>query len=142
MDSAVSRPSSKKWTITNLVRAKAYLIGFFGLAREIGSISAGDADKLWNWLIGPRKLALNTARRACGRAKQAFKTAMRSKIIPENPFADLKCAVMPNSKRLVFVSRAEIDQVFAACPNASWWLLVALARYGGLQIPSEIVGMT
>ena len=29
-----------------------------------------------------------------------------------------------------------------ACPDNEWRLLVVLARYGGLRIPSELVGLT
>ena len=28
-----------------------------------------------------------------------------------------------------------------ACPNAKWRLLVGLARYGGLRVPSEVVAL-
>ncbi|MBN2455827.1 MAG: site-specific integrase [Sedimentisphaerales bacterium] len=38
--------------------------------------------------------------------------------------------------------RQEIAQVLEACPNDQWRLIFALARYGGLRIPSELHGLT
>ncbi|MBN2582595.1 MAG: site-specific integrase [Planctomycetes bacterium] len=43
---------------------------------------------------------------------------------------------------MYFVARAEADAVLAALPDAKWRLVFALARYGGLRCPSEIVRLT
>jgi integrase len=63
------------------------------------------------------------------------------KLIPSNPFADLVAAVRGNPKREHFIKPAVAEKVLAACPDASWRLLFALARWGGLRIPSEPLGM-
>ena len=68
-------------------------------------------------------------------AKQFFAAAVRKKLIESNPFADLKSTVQANPERFYFVSRAEADKVLAACPDAQWKLIFALARYGGLRVP-------
>ncbi|MFB3138387.1 MAG: tyrosine-type recombinase/integrase [Phycisphaerales bacterium] len=44
-----------------------------------------------------------------------------------------------NPKRFYFVTQPETEQVLDACPNAQWRLLFALARYGGLRVPSEVL---
>jgi len=42
---------------------------------------------------------------------------------------------------MVFVTREQIGAVLEACPDAEWRLLVALARYGGLRVPSEALAL-
>ncbi|MBX7165532.1 MAG: site-specific integrase [Pirellulales bacterium] len=82
----------------------------------------------------------NTARRHCGRAKQFFRAAQRKRLIGENPFADMAgCGVRANKDREYFLSLEDAYKVLAACPDPEWQLLFALARFGGLRIPSEAV---
>lgn len=96
----------------------------------------GDADA-WRLSLIDQNLADNTIRRRCGRAKQFFKAAVRLRLIPENPFIDLKSSVQGNPDRLYFVTPDEAQRVLAACPDAEWRLIFALSRYGGLRCPSE-----
>ena len=62
------------------------------------------------------KLADNTVRRRCGIAKQFCRVAVRRRLLTSNPFADLKAAVMGNTKRLYFISPNEAAKVLEACP--------------------------
>ncbi|MHC4563838.1 MAG: tyrosine-type recombinase/integrase [Planctomycetota bacterium] len=82
-------------------------------------------------------MAENTVRRRCGMAKQFFRAAVRRKLIPSNPFEDLKASVRGNSKQLYFITREEANKVLEACPDAQWRLIFALSRHGGLRCPSE-----
>ncbi len=113
------------------------LIDYFGADRELRSITPGDADGWRLWLVG-QGLAENTVRRRCGFAKQFLRAALRKKLIPENPFADMQgTTVRSNRERDYFVTREEADAVLSACPDAQWRLLFALSQYGGLRCPSE-----
>ena len=105
------------------------------------SITPGDADAYRTWLGSEGKQAENTVRRLCGRAKQFFRAALRRRLIRENPLADLKKLIVGASPdhRVTFIDRATTEKVLAACPNDEWRLIFALARYGGLRIPSELV---
>lgn len=87
--------------------------------------------------ITERGLAENTVRRHIGYARQFFKVATRRKLIPENPFFDLKAGSVANPSRMYFITIDEINRVLAACPNDEYRLIVALARFGGLRTPSE-----
>jgi hypothetical protein len=62
-------------------------------------------------------------------------------MIPSNPYdlADVARADKANESRLAFISQQTIEQVIDASPNAEWKLMVALARYGGLRVPSEVL---
>lgn len=40
-----------------------------------------------------------------------------------------------------FVTRADAQLVLDACPDAEWRLIFALARFGGLRVPSELLAL-
>jgi integrase len=126
-------------TRTNLETAKRWLIEFFGEQRELDSITPGEADEYRAWLGATGKQAPNTVKRLCGRAKQFFHAAFRRRLIRENPFQDMKHLIVGASpkERVKEIDTATAERVLAACPNAYWRAIFALARYGGLRVPSE-----
>lgn len=132
-----SRTDVKGSTATVYGHTRRCLVEFFGENRPLRDIEGGDADQWRLWLLNDQKLAENTVRRRCGIAKQFFRVAIRRKLISENPFIDLVAAVKANPKRFYFVTREEAYKVLSHCPNDEWRLLFALARFGGLRIPSE-----
>ena len=131
------RTDVKPRTRINLRQAQGDLVRFFGADKPMDEITLGDADEFRRDLLG--RLAENTARRHCGRAKQFFRAAVRKELIAKNPFVDMKgCAVgASHQDRLRFVTRADAAKVLDACIDAQWRLLFALARFGGLRTPSE-----
>jgi integrase len=134
------RTDVKPSTMCNYRQVRSNLIDFFGFDKPLAEITPGDADEFRVQLQS--KLADNTVRRNCGRAKQFFRAAVRKKLIPENPFGDLKgCGVMANESRFYTVTRKEAQQVLAACPDTQWQLIFALARFGGLRTPSETLAL-
>ena len=136
----VGRTDIKPRTRINLDQARRHLVRFFGVNRNIATITPGEADDFRLDLLA--RLSENTARRHCGRAKQFFRAALRKRLIRENPFADMKgCGVKANVSRFYFVTREEAQKVLDACPDAQWRLLFALARFGGLRVPSEALGL-
>ncbi len=137
IDTYIERRSDVKPT-TRLVyhRVRGYLVDYFGADKPLREITPGDADAWRLWLI-EKGLADNTIRRSCGIAKQYATAAVRQRLIPSNPFGDLVAAIKANPKRYYFVTREESQRVLDACPDAEWRLLFALARYGGLRVPSE-----
>ena len=67
---------------------------------------------------------------------------MRSRLIQENPFADMKeCGVRKNRQRDYFISKEDAAKIIAACRDAEWRLLFALSTFGGLRCPSEHLGL-
>jgi len=120
-------------------RARRLLEEFFTTARLLNTIGEGDAAEYRQWLatkFSPATLSVDLRR-----AKQFFKVAVRRRLIPENPFQDLKCGSQANPSRLHFVTQETMETVIAACPNNDWRLIFALARYAGLRVPSEIQGL-
>ncbi len=132
---AAGRTDIKPNTRIQLGQARAKLVAFFGADKRLADITAGDAEEYWRHLSG--KLAVNSARRLCGRAKQLFSFAVRKRIIRDNPFAEIESHVRSNPERQFFITADVAKQVMDACPDAEWRLIFALSRYGGLRCPSE-----
>ncbi|MBA4107074.1 MAG: hypothetical protein C0485_15115 [Pirellula sp.] len=86
-------------------------------------------------------LAPATVGREVKRARQFFRSAVRRKLIPENPFADVAAPAQVNASRMHFITREVTERVLSACPDAEWRLIVALSRYGGLRCPSETLAL-
>jgi len=113
------------------------LVEHFGGAKQLAEITAGDADA-WRIWLGSQGLSENTVRRRCGFAKQFLQSALRLRLIAENPFADIGgTTVRANRDRDFFVTREMADAVLEACPDVEWRLLFVLSRFGGLRCPSE-----
>ncbi len=134
------RNDVKPNTLIGLGQARRNLIAFFGTDRALASITEGDADEYRLHLLG-RGLAINTARRLLGRAKQLFRFACRKRIIRDNPFAGIESNVRSNPARQFFIARDVAAKVTAACPDIQWKLIFALARFGGLRTPSETLSL-
>jgi site-specific recombinase XerD len=74
-------------------------------------------------------------------ARQFFHAAVRDKLITENPFAGVNPPAQTTESRAFFITPGMTSEVLEACPDDEWRLIVALARYGGLRIPSELHGL-
>ncbi len=142
-DYLASRTDIKPATRLVLGHTQRCLLAYFGGDRSLGSITPGEADRwrLWLGAEAGEGLSDNTVRRRCGIAKQFFRAAIRLKLVSENPFGDLVAAVRANASRFYFVTRDEAQMVLDACPSLEWRLLFALARFGGLRVPSETLAL-
>ena len=136
-----SRSDVKPNTFATYDRVRLNLIEHFGAGRGLRTITEGCADGFEVFLCG-LKLAESTRRKRLAITKQFFRAAVRRKLIPRNPFEELKTTHVPNPSRMFFVTREVADKVLDACPDAQWRLMVALARYGGVRTPSETLALT
>ena len=107
----------------------------FGKEKLLSDITQGDADDFREYLTS--KYAEATANRRCGSAKTIFRSATRHRLIAVNPFDGMKTTVRGNLSKRRMIDRDVTDRILAVCPNAEWRLIVSLARYGGMRIPSE-----
>ena len=136
------RSDVKPGTTTNYDQVRLNLIAYFGYERPLRSVTAHDAAAFRLWLAEEEELSENTLRRRCGRARQFFTAAIKSKLINENPFDGMPVTVGGNKEKARFISEAESQKILSACPNAEWRLIFSLCRYGGLRCPSEILELT
>jgi len=112
----------------------------FGEQSNIQSIDHADADNFLQWLIG-RKLAATTVNKRIQVARSFFSQMKRRKLIEENPFDGVRAPASGAKKKQRFITRKDITSVLDACPDHHWRMIVALARYGGLRCPSEVLSV-
>ena len=110
----------------------------FGSDKRLDEITAGAADE-WKSRLAELDLSRNTILRRCTAAATIFRGAVRRKLIVENPFVGLGGLVQRNRERMAFISESDARRVLEACPSATWRAAFALARWGGLRVPSELV---
>ncbi len=139
LDGYISARVGKKAdrTILGLKDAARKLRDKFGDDRPMHGITPADADDFRADLVDAG-YAEATIACVIKKSKQFFRAASRQKLIPENPFVDVKAGSMSNSTRNVTVSRADTAKLIDACPDAEWRLIIALCRFGGLRCPSEV----
>ncbi len=75
-------------------------------------------------------------------AKGMIEDAMRLGHLDKNPFKHVKTRQGDPSERRAYVRVGDIQRVIDHMPNVWWRLLVALARYAGLRVPSEPFALT
>ena len=134
-----SRTDVKEWTQKNRNGSKNRILKFLDPLADIRSITPADAKNLKVFLI--TNYAGGTAGKDLTNAKQFFEHAVDMGLITKNPFRKLKIPSQANPKRLFFVDKKTSQKVLDACPDLQWRLIFSLARFGGLRIPSELVGL-
>lgn len=134
-----SRTEAAPNTVRNWKNTRAKLVDFFGPDRDLRTITSGDADSWRQWLVDKKK-APATISRTVKNARQFMKAAVRKRLAPGNPFADLKAGGERDDTRKAFVARETIDKVLDAA-NTEWQVIIALCRYGGLRCPTEVLAL-
>jgi integrase len=125
------------------------LIEKLGADRAMESITVRDAEEWQLWLAseGNRRdtsrteLGSNTVRRRTGVARQIFATAIRWKVISENPFRGLATTVRENKERQEFVPWVSVEKVIEQAPSVEWKALIAFCRLVGPRVPSELADL-
>lgn len=135
------RVDAKESTRTFYGHTKRNLIEHFGAKRLLSSITPGDAED-WKAELIRSGLAKNTVARRCVQAAGFFKNALKRRMILENPFTGLGQTIRANRARDYFLSREDSAKVLKACPTPRWRAIFALARWGGLRVPSELLSLT
>lgn len=135
------RSDVKPNTLRNLKTTRRHLVNYFTEGKRLREITPGDAEEWRLWMMA-KGASDATVSRDVKRARQFFRFAVRKKLIAENPFADLPSPQQVNKTREYFVSWAEAEAVLNACPDSQWRVLFALARFGGVRVPSEALALT
>jgi len=123
-------------TVRKYQQAGRALVAYFGENRPLEAITAGDAADWREAMLKSLSEATIATHIKC--AKSFFAYAVDSELIASNPLSRVKAGSQKNGRRKVFVPASDIEKVLAVCPDCEWRLIVALARYGGLRIPSEL----
>ena len=145
------RKDVKAQTLQTYQKAADNLVTHFGKRKALRTITVTDAKKWRIWLAteGNRRdkrqkrtsMADETVRRRTGMAKMFFDEAVERGLIASNPFSGLPSSVRGNEKRLFFVPAATIVKCIEAATCVQWRTILALARFGGLRCPSEVLSL-
>jgi integrase len=134
-DFIAGRTDVKGTTRDSMQYTAARLVSYFGADRPLASITPADLDR---WAIHLQGIyAPATVGRTVKRARQIFTQAVRAKLIPESPVVGVQAPAQHNPERMRFIDRDTIGKVMDVA-DREWRLIIALARYGGIRIPSEL----
>ncbi|MDY3561966.1 site-specific integrase [Gemmata sp. JC673] len=109
--------------------------------RAITSLTHADGEA-YRSAMQARELRSTTVHKRLGHARQMLEDAVRIGHISTNPWKHVRHRQGDPSERRAYVPVADMYRVIERCPNVWWKLLVALARFGGLRIPSEAFSLT
>lgn len=122
--------------------AQRNLEAFFGPEKDMRTVTAADADAWAAWLRTNEELSENTTRKRSQSAKMFFAVALKRKLLAENPFSGLVGTVVSVPERQFFITREMTNALTEQCHGPEYRLLLAMARYMGVRVPSEIVPLT
>jgi len=137
---AAGRTDVKPGSRTAYKQAIGSLVGLLGANRALSDVTEGDAEALRIRMAADGYAQATIARRI-KYCRQFFAAAVRQRLVDANPFQAVKVGSQQNRSRFQFVSRQEAAAIAAVCPDAEWRLLFALARFGGLRVPSEVMAL-
>ncbi len=129
----------KPTTLATLKQTRRRITKFLGTKVNISDVTEADAEKYQVFLSLQEKLSDATVARDCKRCREIFDYAKKSRIIRDNPFATLKLPSQENKERMFTITPEMATKVLDACPSLEWKLIFAMARYGGIRMPSELV---
>lgn len=127
-------------SIRNMGQAARYLKEHFGESKPLRAIGITDAEAFA--IKMKSEFAEATAARVIKYARQFWDYAVRARHVPEDIWDHIKAGKMDNQERQVFIDKPTIMRVIDACPDAEWRLIVALSRFGGVRVPSEVYVLT
>lgn len=124
---------------------------FFG-DKPLTDVTEADADDFARWMATEARVRGKSGRLAKGLAPATLgkrlswtatlcRDAVKRKLIPSNPFDDVKKPSGVNSDRKVYVPVETIQQLIDAEPDPEWRALLALSRFLGVRVPSEPFSM-
>jgi integrase len=113
---------------------------YFGATTPLPDITPDKAESFRRFLI-ESGLRATTIQKRLQHARMFFADATRQKLIPTNPFAHVRHRLGDVSERRQYVPEADVLRVIEFAPTATWKLLIALSRFGGLRVPSEALSL-
>lgn len=138
LDACFENLDVKPSTRVRYDQTRKLLIEHFGEDRPIRTIRPIDADTWRTWLID-RGYAPSKVSREVSMARMFFRQAIRWEMIPSNPFEGVRAGSQINRERMHYVDPETAARLIDACPSHDWRCIVALARWGGLRCPSEVL---
>ena len=133
------RGDSKPATAITIRTVVTDLTQFFGKAADLRAATVERAEAFKKH-YQDRKLAPATVYRRLKMAKMLFGHALKLKIIDANPFADVTSKNHNPPERRHYITPADARKLLDEA-NPTWRIIIALARFGGLRCPSEVLSL-
>ena len=134
LDGSTVKPTTK----AAYERTVAILREHFGGDRKLESLTPSDADE-WRTTLSERGYASATISKHVRIGRRIFSRAVRWQLLASNPFEHLKAGSQENPDRMHYVPRETITTVIESCADPEWRAIIALGRYAGLRVPSEVL---
>ena len=126
----------------NYERAVDLLEKYTGEDRPLASLTLGECERWHRWLMDDKNgagLSPNTAGQHVKRCRQMMRQAVNERLIERNPLVGIKIDLRSDTSKNRFIDADAAVALLNACPDQEWRTLYALARYGGLRCPSEVL---
>lgn len=149
-DHLARRSDLKGTSLVVYEQVQQNLEAFFGKDKPLREITEGQAVDFGRYLAAGKarrnksdaKLSRTTVDRRMSLTTTIFNDAVRHRLIDANPFTEwrkpLKNVISRTNKaRQRFITQEDFTRIVEKAPDAEWRLLLALARYGGMRVPSE-----
>jgi integrase len=131
------KPRVKPQTLKVLHQATRRLLTCLKADTPIDRIAPGDADKVYQAFKS--QLAQSTANKHVAIVRSIFNFACEREYIAKNPFRHIRgLQVIGDSERKQYIPTDEVRQLLDKIPDLELQLVIVLARWCGLRIPSEI----
>ena len=122
---------------------------FFDRSRKIVWMTPEDADRFWDFLnksanrVRQGGLAPSTATKRMEVCREIWSFAQKHGFVNNNIFAKQRHwkFVHSNPDKHVEVSAAVVRKIIAACPDHEFKFIVALSRWAGVRVPSEVLSL-
>ncbi len=135
----LSRPDVKPATLEVWQQPCRNLTEFFGEDRPLQCITTGDGDQFKAWLL-IQDLAAATVGKRLFFARTFLHVARKHKLIEVNPFCEVKIPTANVTLRQRFIDRDMVRKLLDYA-TPTWRIIIALARFGGLRCPSEVLSL-
>lgn len=90
-------------------------------------------------MIDDLEMSPNTAGQNVKRCRQMLKAAIDDGLLEKNPLSGIKIDLSSDKSKNRYIDAAMSKAIIEACPDQEWRAIFALARYGGLRCPSEVL---
>jgi integrase len=131
------KPQVKPSTYEPLEYAVRSLTAVLSPHTRLDQITPADAHRVYAEFC--KSLSESTARARIQKCKMMFRFAVECGYIPTNPLAVIRGLVVRGKReRHQDVPNEEVVRLLKAIPNLELRTIIALARWNGLRIPSEI----
>lgn len=117
-------------------QSKAKLIAFFAADKPLAMINAGDAEDFVRELYSQH--AESTAAKHLNNSRMFFADAVKRGVLPANPFEGIKARGKADPTRKAYWDPKDCQRLCSKS-NPEFALVIALARWGGLRTPSEML---